>query len=260
MVDTALAKSTGSNIKASTYIKQSLNKLLSQFGYRFSKIKPNTSKNPIDFQKKLLNAYKINTIFDVGANIGQFGRKLRKKINFKGRIISFEPMSHEFSQLSERSKQDPLWEVENFALGEEIGKAEIQISGNSVSSSLLDMLPSVIDVCSEKAKYVGKEEITVKTIDSIFDNYFVPGDNIYLKIDTQGYEHAVLKGALKSLPNIKGIQLELSFIPFYKGSRLFNDMVLHMDKLGYQLMSIQPVLEDPKTGRQLQVDGIFFRE
>jgi FkbM family methyltransferase len=251
-----------SNRKLSNYLKQHIKKFMGRLGYQFSKKKPLPShiKDPHAMMKKLLNAYSITTIFDVGANIGQFGIKMRKKIDYKGKIISFEPMSHEFSQLYERAKEDPLWEAANFALGKESGKSEIKISGNSVSSSLLDMLPSVIEACSEKARYVGREEISVKTLDSIFNDYYTPGENVFLKIDTQGYEHVVLKGALNSLPNILGIQLELSLIQFYEGGRLFSDMIGFMDTLGYKMMSIQPVLEDPETGRQLQVDGIFFRE
>lgn len=247
-------------IRSSNFLKRNINNLLNYFGYRLTKIVPPTPKDHYIKQRKLLDTYSINTIFDVGANIGQFGKKMRKIIDYKGRIISFEPLSYEYLQLVELSKTDRFWEAENIALGNEIGKGEIQVSGNSVCSSLLDMLPSVVEACSEKAKYIGKEKITIKTLDSVFDEYYSPGDNVFLKIDTQGYEHAVLQGAVNSLPNILGIQLELSFVPFYKESWLYDDMISFIDELGFKLMSIQPVLDDPETGRQLQVDGIFFRE
>lgn len=241
-------------------ITRNINNLLGKFGYRCSNIKPIELERHYVRQRKLFDAYKIDTIFDVGANIGQYGMKMRSKIDFKGRIISFEPMSKEFSQLSKVSSEDSLWEVANFALGKVNVNSEIQISGNSVSSSLLDMLPSVVETCGETAAYVRTEQIIVKTLDSIFNENYTSGDNVFLKIDTQGYEKAVLEGALDSLPNILGLQLELSFIQFYEGDSLYQEMINYVDKLGYKLMSIEPVLHHPESGRLLQIDGLFFRE
>lgn len=247
-------------VKVPKFVSSNINNLLKRLGYRFTKIKPAPPKDFFIRRKKLLDTYKIDTLLDVGANIGQYSKRMRNNVNYTGRIISFEPMSKEFLTLSDVAKDDPLWDVANFALGNENGKSEIQISGNSVSSSILDMLPSVLDACTDEAAYIGKEEITVKTLDSVFSEYCTPENNVFLKIDTQGYERTILEGALESLPNISGLQLEMSLMPFYKGEILYNEMIDYVNSLGFKLMSMEPALENPETGRQLQFDGVFFRE
>jgi len=241
-------------------VTRNINTLLGHLGYRFSKKRPTPLADHFIRRKKLLDTYKINTLLDVGANIGQYSKRMRNRVNYQGRIISFEPMLNEFTELSNLANSDPLWDVANYALGNECGKGEIKISGNSVSSSMLEMLPSVIDACSEEAAYIGTEEITIKTLDSVFDQYCSSDDNIFLKIDTQGFERSVLEGSLESLPHISGLQLEMSLMPFYKGDIMYNEMLDYVNGLGFKLMSIEPALEDANTGRQLQFDGVFFRE
>ena len=147
----------------------------------------------LDRRIKLLKNYQIDVVFDVGANIGQYGSELRN-IGYKGRIISFEPTHDAFKKLQEISKNDNLWDVYNFSLGERDGTTAINISENSVSSSLLESLPE-LNESAPRASFVRTEEIEIKKLDSIFNSLNIKNKNIYLKIDTQGYEKQVLDGA-----------------------------------------------------------------
>ena len=52
-----------------------------------------------DHLRKLLAALKVDCVFDVGANVGQYASMLRHQAKYKGRIISFEPLSREFQEL-----------------------------------------------------------------------------------------------------------------------------------------------------------------
>ena len=58
--------------------------------------------------KRLLETLDINCVLDVGANKGQFVEKVRG-IGFRGRIVSFEPLRREFTQLSSRFRGDAQW-------------------------------------------------------------------------------------------------------------------------------------------------------
>ena len=88
----------------------------------------------------MLRTHNVNLIFDVGANAGQFGVLLRE-IGFDGKIVSFEPLSDARESLQNISRNDPMWQIAlQTAIGEENGEIEIQIAGNSQSSSVLDML------------------------------------------------------------------------------------------------------------------------
>jgi len=134
----------------------------------------------------------INVIFDVGANIGQYAMRTRA-FSYKGKIVSFEPVSSVFSELSKNAKNDPLWTTLNFGCGNYDGEALINISENSQFSSILDQVPSLNQEYPEST-YVGQEKITVHKIDSIFSEYHIPGEKTFLKIDAQGFEKKCSRG------------------------------------------------------------------
>lgn len=202
--------------------------------------------------------YNIDTVLDIGANSGQFMQQLRGDLGYTNRIISFEPLSSAFELLKANAERDPNCEVFNIALGDTDERREINIAGNSYSSSLLDMLPSHLKSAPE-SRYIGREIIEVKRLDSIFDSLCKSTNRVYMKIDTQGYESKVLKGAEKSLMQIDTVQMEMSLVPLYEGELLFNEMCMLMSEKGYSLVAIETGFSDQDSGQLLQVDGIFHR-
>jgi hypothetical protein len=145
-------------------------------------------------------------------------------------------------------------------LGNTDGETEINIAGNhAASSSILDMLPSHIE-SAPQSKYIGKEKIIVKQLDSVFENYYVNGDTIYMKIDAQGFEKNILDGAVKTLEKITVLQVELSMIPLYEGTLNYLDMIAFLKTKQFELFGIEPGFADLKTGRLLQFDGIFVKK
>jgi len=180
------------------YIKKIVRKIIRSAGYDIVRYQPEA--NPTIQSKKLIETFDVDTVIDVGANVGKFGVKLRK-LGFQGKIISFEPLSSAFEELQEKAENDSNWEAVNVALGDKNESAEINVSGNSLSSSILDMLPMHEEAAPE-SHYIGKEKIKVKTLDSIFEDYCSTENNILLKIDTQGFEKKVIEGASESLDAI----------------------------------------------------------
>lgn len=237
-------------------MNRSLRKLLWSFGYDLTRFMP--SAHPMARKKQLLESYGIDTVLDVGANGGQFGRQLRNYLGYARRILSFEPLSGAFAQLAARARGDPGWQVFNFGIGDAGGKREINIAANSQSSSLLDMLPSH-EKAAPEARYVGRELIEVRTLDSLFGELCRSARNVYLKIDTQGYESKVLKGAENSLARIATVQLEMSLVPLYQGGLLLNEMCAFLSGKGYTLVALENGFSDPASGQLLQVDGVFHR-
>ena len=206
----------------------------------------------------MLKQHRVNLIFDVGANVGQFGKQLRDS-GYAGRIVSFEPLSTARKQLLDASCQDGLWEIApQAAIGNEDGEVEIHVAGNSVSSSVLDMLDAHADAAPDST-YVGSEKVSLRCLDTIGIDYILSDTVLFMKIDTQGYEDKVLQGASKMLANAVGLQMELSFIPLYRGQLLYDEMIAQLKDLGFELWGITPVFIDPVSGRLLQVDATFFR-
>lgn len=229
--------------------------LFRQLGIDVARYRPDRSISAR--RMKLLLNHDISVVFDVGANSGQYGKMLREG-GYRGRIVSFEPLTTAYKYLVNNARHDPNWQTFNTALGDHDGKAIINISANSYSSSLLDILPAHLQYSLESS-YIGKEEITVCRLDSIISEYGVDGENIYLKIDTQGYEKKVLEGAESSLSNIIGVEMECSLIPLYQDEPLLSEMLSIMSIKGYTLMSVDLGIISSSTGQVLQIDCIFFR-
>lgn len=233
-----------------------LNSLLHRLGYDLSKYNKGTSA--VLRRKAVLEKYKVDLIIDVGANTGIYGKEVRKA-GYTGRIVSFEPLNEAFSRLSATARNYRNWDVYNFALGEKNEKQKINISANSHSSSILDILDAHT-TAESSASYVGTQEIEIKTLDSVFDEVRGKNDReIFAKIDTQGFELSVLRGAENSLSHINTVQLEMSLRPLYQGQGLYSDILDHFHSRGYTLIDVDPGFADLKTGTLLQFDGVFRR-
>jgi len=193
----------------------------------------------------------------VGANTGQFAYYTRK-LGYKNQIISFEPLSGAYGILDKFSINDPDWQINNYAVGDTNGTIDINISANSQSSSILEMMPEHVKSAPDSI-YKGKETVEIIKLDTFFTKYECDLSKTFLKIDAQGFEKNVLKGAANSIENIKGIQLELSMIELYKGETLITEMVNIIKDLGFTIYSLEPGFYDKITGQLLQVDGIFYR-
>lgn len=237
-------------------INKTIKKVFRKLGFDLIRYNPVSSYNAriLDF----FSTYKINTVLDTGSNIGQFAMELRES-GYSGRIISFEPLSEAYSHLLINSKNDPNWIIApRMAIGNEEGKKTINISGNSYSSSILKMTGTHIKGAPDSA-YIDSEEIYINKLDNIWKTFLKNEDNIFIKIDVQGYELEVLKGAINILSKIKGMKIELSLVPLYEGQLLFLDMLDYITNLGFEPWDISPGFRDKQSGKLLQFDGIFFR-
>src|SRR5580704_9955454 len=78
----------------------------------------------------ILNEKRINMVFDVGANFGQFAQWIRK-IGYTGRILSFEPLADAYQKLTRVAARDSQWTIApRMALGCASGEIEIHVAGN----------------------------------------------------------------------------------------------------------------------------------
>jgi FkbM family methyltransferase len=217
-------------------------------------------KPPHDVRRRIamLRHYGINTVFDVGANVGQYAGEIRH-FGYGGTIHSFEPLTPAFQLLSTAAKNDPRWQTHPIALGSSPGEGEINVSQNSYSSSLRDLMPEHLSSAPESA-YVGKEKITISTVAEQFGALAISNRDVWLKIDTQGFEREVLLGAEPVLSQIKVIQIEISLQPLYDQGMQLEESLAYFLAKGYDLVGLEPGFYNKSTGHQLQVDGVFVRK
>jgi len=230
-----------------------LNSLLQRLG--FEMVRYDKGTNGILRRNGIFEKYNVDLIIDVGANTGIYGKEVRQ-VGYDGQIVSYEPLTNAFEKLIVNIKNDSRWKAYNFALGSENSKQFINVSANSHSSSILE-ISDTHTKAETSAAYVGKQEIQIKTLDSVFDDIKGRSSEIFLKIDTQGFELNVLKGAENSLGKIHTIQLEMSLQPLYVGQPLYKDLMAFLHSNDYTLLDVEPGFADSKTGSLLQFDGIF---
>jgi FkbM family methyltransferase len=206
---------------------------------------------------ELIADKRVGLVVDVGANEGQYARRLRAD-GYAGRILSLEPLAEAFSRLSESAGADDLWTCRRLAAGTVDGSTEINVAANSWSSSLLAMDERHIAAAPESA-YVARETVTLTRLDSLVPELIRPDDAIFLKIDVQGAELEVLQGAERVLRQVQALEVELSFAPLYEGQALMPELVTRLHEAGFNLVAVEPVFSDPESGELLQSDGLFVR-
>ena len=178
----------------------------------------------------------IDVVFDVGGNIGQFGLSLRAG-GYRGKIVSFEPVSAVYRILAATAAADSNWEANNVALGAVTGRATINISDATVFSSMLTAKPAATN--HETTAAVMTTQMTdVQTLDTVVPK---PMGNMLLKIDTQGYEKMVLEGGRRALASMKGVLMELPVIHLYEQTWQFHEAVAYMADAGFIPAQIYPV-------------------
>jgi FkbM family methyltransferase len=209
--------------------------------------------------KDALRAARADAVLDVGANIGQYG-DLVLEAGFAGDLISFEaiPSVHERLVAHARARSRKWLVAPCAALGSKAGETVINIAGNSVSSSLLPMRSEHVAAAPESA-YVRTEVVRVERLDELAAKLLRPDQRLMIKIDTQGYELEVLAGATGLLPQTMALQLELSLVPLYENAPAFVEVIQYLESRGFALFSIAPGFKDRRSGRLLQMDGIFLR-
>lgn len=179
--------------------------------------------------------YGAGTLFDVGANIGQFAQGMRKR-GYRGRIVSFEPLQACHAALERAAHGDAGWIVgPRMALGAAAAEADILVAENMVSSSLLPVFDNSVHAAPQ-SRQVGREPVAVCRLDEVVDPAW---DGPYaLKIDTQGFERAVLEGAAGVLDRTCLVLLEMSLTPLYEGGAGFADLYKYMEGHGFRCIGL----------------------
>ena len=158
------------------------------------------------------------------------------------------------------AKKDKKWQVHGqAAIGDKDGEITINVSKNSVSSSVLSMKDLHLSA-APTSEFISSENVPIYKLDSISEKYLNKNSRLFIKIDTQGFEWEVLNGAKNTISRASGIICELSLVPLYNNQRLWREIIDRLDSEGFILWALQKGFTDPKTGQSLQMDGIFLRK
>lgn len=212
-----------------TMINKIIKYLIMQTGYELINKKKLTTTDLLG-----LKHLDINNIIDVGANRGQFLTNYYKHFP-NTHYFCFEPLTEEFKELENVSKRigNNIITV-NSAFGNLEGNIILHQHKHSPSSSILD----TTNKCNElfpQTRNQNDIELSITTMDNYFKDILDEDyKNILLKIDVQGFELEVLKGAQKTLNMISTCLLEINFSILYKNQACFNETYEFLHTRGFE--------------------------
>lgn len=235
------------------------NRLAGMFGYDLIR----KERNQAIYERVLCNilaSYSVDLVLDVGGNLGQFALNLRQ-YGYKGRIVSFEPVSSCYEHLCQLSAKDGNWKVEKLALGHQKESKVIQVPKSTVFSSLLHANNYSLKKYHDHLQDFKQEPIEIDTLENYFQQKNLPlSQRIFLKIDTQGYDMNVLIGAQSLLPNFVGLSTELSFISLYDSAPRYTEVLNFLDSQNFSIANIFPVTFDEKKRLLIEADCVALNQ
>ena len=211
--------------------------------------------------QKVFRLYEIQCVIDIGANEGQYHDLLRERVGYRGLILSFEPIALLYQALKSRAEiEDSAWQVFPYALGSNDDEAVINITRNIVFSSLRQPDSSQCDLFANQNQVVERQTIQLRRLDNLWPELapHLESKNLYLKIDTQGYDLEVLRGAGSQLGNFAALQCELSALPIYVDMPDYLDVLGELRQAGFTISGFFPINHDKRL-RAIEFDAVLVR-
>ncbi|MES2050201.1 MAG: FkbM family methyltransferase [Pseudomonadota bacterium] len=212
-----------------------------------------------NYLRQILLQYDIEIVIDVGANQGQYHDLLRDEVGFKGQILSFEPVQKYVAMLSEKAREDKAWRIYDFALGASSGSAKINVATSAGLDSFLSPRIDAVPHFWKDNPISHEETAQIRTLDDVLQQAGIDcgKQGVYLKLDTQGFDLEVLKGAPIALEQIKALQTEASVRPIYYGMPTYLETLSCLNERGFDLSAMFPISYDDML-RVIELDCIFI--
>lgn len=195
----------------------------------------------------------LETIIDAGANQGQFALAARHFYP-EAHIHSFEPLPDVYARLQYNTRKLHKITTYNCALGNTNGELAFYSNAYSHASSALPVSGLQKDMLPQTAA-TQQVSVPVLRLDDLQGGIRLQAP-VLLKMDVQGFEKEVLKGALHSLPRIDYLLFESSFVQLYDGEPLFDEMHQFVSSLGFEFIAPVGFLQSAQL-QILQMDLLY---
>jgi FkbM family methyltransferase len=191
---------------------------------------------------RLINHYRVDCIFDIGANHGQYASMLRHTLGYKGLIFSFEPNPAAAESVRKLASGDPKWMVEEMAVSVEDGEQTFNVMVDSQFSSLSQPRHDETDLFQSWNQIETSIVVKTETLSTVYHRLLnkFGFSRPFLKMDTQGYDVDIVKNAGSALNQFVGLQSELSVKMIYSDSVDFRDALSIYEKHGFELSAFVP--------------------
>ncbi len=211
-----------------------------------------------EHQPVLAQLPSMAVVIDVGGNVGQFSTVARH--NFPGaQILSFEPLPEAGDKLRHLFAGDPLFESFPLALCDHDGTVPFHVTGADDSSSLLPVAARQVSEFPATRGVDTLDVVTARLDDVLAGRPPLPDGPLLLKVDTQGTELAVLRGATTLLERATHAIVEVSFVELYEGQDDAADITTFLVERGWALRGVYDVKYSILSGEPIQADMLFER-
>ena len=229
----------------------SINKFLVRcFGVKISRSRP-TFEQARSF---IIKNADITFVIDGGANRGQWASQIVREFSDL-KMLSIEPISEAFDDLSSNASKCPNWTVLNVALSNLAGRAMINVANNGEQSSSL-LKPDIHLKHYPTVGFTRTQETNLVTLDSLQ----VPENAwVYLKLDLQGHELSALKGGTALLDRVRAVELEMTTVQMYAEQATFLEVANFLDRYGFKVFTFSDVFRSAE-GQCIYFDVIFQKE
>jgi FkbM family methyltransferase len=196
----------------------------------------------------------FKSIIDVGANRGQFVLFARM-INRDATIVAFEPLEAPRRVCERLFARDPRVIIKDVAIGASQHGALMFVAAKDDSSSLLAVGGVQHEVFGTTAQQTSP--VQVRRLEDCIAAEDLASPAL-LKIDVQGGELDVLRGAESLLNGFAAIYVECSYVPLYEGQALASDVIAFLAQRGFSIAGVFNQHEHWRFG-PVQADFLFVR-
>ena len=236
-------------------LKAGINQIFQRLGYQISRI-GTAAIDVFTLQSQLIKAEKP-VIFDLGAHVGGVTKVYLEQFPHAS-IYCFEPFPEAFQRLSNNTKDDVGVRCFETAVSEAQGTAVFNSNLSAATNSLLPTDERGASFWGEGLLQTSSQfEVNTTTLDAFCSEQDIAHIDI-LKIDVQGAEFSVLKGAggMLKKQQISLIYTELIMCPTYKGQHKLHEYLSYLDSLGYEFLDF---FNQVRSQNQLiQADVVFL--
>jgi FkbM family methyltransferase len=209
-----------------------INRLLARLGYRYYKIRyqPFGIDHALDVRRFSEPNDRVSVVFDVGANEGQSAKMYAEQFP-EAIVYSFEPVATTFAKLVANTRDCEHVKAFQIGFGDEVAELDIWLSDKSVTNSLK---------CQTSANSSGRtERVRVTTLDTFVTERCVERIDL-LKVDTEGFDLEVLRGARNMLAagRITFILVEITFNQQDTFHTPFYPVEAYLDQFGFEFVDL----------------------
>jgi FkbM family methyltransferase len=211
--------------------------------------------------RQVLAKFEIDCVIDIGANDGGYARLLRTEVGYRGLVLSFEPIAALAAECRNAAAADPNWKVFDYAIGDESRTVEINVTSNSSFSSLLPPVDSPPEAMADLMSISRRESIQMRRLDEVLPELQrIHGfRRPYLKIDTQGFDLAVIEGSGALLETMFAMQTELSYRPIYQGMPAWRTVLDVLEARRFAVSNMFAISTDASL-RAIEFDCVLINE